>query len=239
MFFSGKRAALGAGFGLVAGAAIWSLSQTVSAALTAGVIASTAAVSEPFLAELRRRRASQGVGKGRIQPISDLEEFLPGSTGAPVQLERAGYEFGDTTVQDITILVLAAQAIDAKRVFEIGTFRGRTSMNLARNLSDDAQIYTLDLSDEEARAMGLTGRLLEGSDMTDVINPEAPSCVLDDTSLDPSLRQKITLLRGNSMTFDFSPYRKSIDFVFIDGGHTYEAVDSDTRNALAMVRPGD
>ena len=50
--------------------------------------------------------------------------------------------------------------------------------------------------------------------------------------------EKITQLFGDSTTFDFSPYSRSVDIVFVDGAHHYEAARSDSMNALQMVRPG-
>ena len=52
------------------------------------------------------------------------------------------------------------------------------------------------------------------------------------------VEKKIEQLLGNSLNFDFSPYFGKMDIVFIDGAHHYEAVKSDTANALKMVRPG-
>ena len=49
---------------------------------------------------------------------------------------------------------------------------------------------------------------------------------------------KIEQLWGNSLTFDFAPYERSIDLVFVDAAHHYEAVISDTKAALRMAKPG-
>jgi hypothetical protein len=49
---------------------------------------------------------------------------------------------------------------------------------------------------------------------------------------------KIHQLFGDSLTFDFSPYFSQADLVFVDGGHRYEVVSSDSANALRLVRPG-
>jgi predicted O-methyltransferase YrrM len=38
--------------------------------------------------------------------------------------------------------------------------------------------------------------------------------------------------------FDFSLYYNSIDFIFIDGAHTYKHTLSDSANALKMLRNG-
>lgn len=212
--------------------------STLTLALLAAVLAAGAVIWEPLLSRLRHARAKRGAGVSSMTSISDIEELLPGSAGGSVQFQPAGYGFGDTTVQDITLIVLAAQSIPARTVFEIGTFRGRTTLHLACNLAGDARIFTLDLGDEEARQMGLRDRLLAGSDMNLVVNEDEARPCFDDPAIDPAAKQKIERLRGNSTTFDFGPYRGAIDFVFIDGGHTYEVVESDTRHALEMIRPG-
>ena len=43
---------------------------------------------------------------------------------------------------------------------------------------------------------------------------------------------------GDSATFDFSPFEGSCDLVFVDGAHTADYVEIDTRTALRLVRPG-
>ena len=49
---------------------------------------------------------------------------------------------------------------------------------------------------------------------------------------------KIRQLLGNSLAYDFSQYAGRMDLVFVDGAHHYDAVVSDTKNGLAMLRPG-
>ena len=49
---------------------------------------------------------------------------------------------------------------------------------------------------------------------------------------------KIIRLAGDSLTFDFSPYHETMDFVFVDGNHESPWVEADTGHALEMARPG-
>ena len=44
--------------------------------------------------------------------------------------------------------------------------------------------------------------------------------------------KKITLLTGNSRTFNFGPGPESIDLIFVDGGHDLPTVTDDTANSL-------
>ena len=46
---------------------------------------------------------------------------------------------------------------------------------------------------------------------------------------------KIKILTANSLQFDFSPWKESINLAFIDGGHDVDTASSDTQNALMML----
>lgn len=46
---------------------------------------------------------------------------------------------------------------------------------------------------------------------------------------------KVKALTGNSITFDFSRWKDSIDLVFIDGGHDLATVKADTEHAMQIV----
>ncbi len=50
--------------------------------------------------------------------------------------------------------------------------------------------------------------------------------------------ERVIQLHGDSRSFDFTPYHKGMDFIFIDAGHTYEFVANDTAHAVKMLRPG-
>jgi hypothetical protein len=49
---------------------------------------------------------------------------------------------------------------------------------------------------------------------------------------------RIEQLYGDSGTFDFGAYYDRIDFVFVDGSHTYEYVINDSLHAMRMLRAG-
>ncbi len=46
------------------------------------------------------------------------------------------------------------------------------------------------------------------------------------------------MLEGNSLTFDSAPYHRSMDLVFVDGGHDRKTLAADTANAFRMARHG-
>jgi hypothetical protein len=63
---------------------------------------------------------------------------------------------------------------------------------------------------------------------------------LDPTISDPILADQIgaTRRKGHSMTFDFSACFGRRALVFIDGGHDYQTVASDSQNALKVLDSG-
>lgn len=124
-------------------------------------------------------------------------------------------------------MALITRALKPRKIFEIGTFRGRTALNFALNSCEECVIYTLDLP------AGEMGDTLAAADnrLTHMREPDADY-------RDSDVSHKIQQLYGDSATYDFSPYADNIDIVFVDGGHTYDLVVNDTKVALSMCRSG-
>jgi predicted O-methyltransferase YrrM len=130
-------------------------------------------------------------------------------------------------VSEAELLAICALVVqlNARRVFEIGTYDGRTTLAMARNVGPGAHVYTLNLppdfegahvpADDAALARVVpSGARFRGT-------PEAA---------------RITQLWGDSSAFDFSTFRGTMDLVFIDGAHTAEFVEGDTRTARSLIR---
>jgi hypothetical protein len=135
---------------------------------------------------------------------------------------------GGTSLLETMLIIAATRIVDSRRVFEIGTFLGSNTLNIALNLPDDAKVFTLDL--DEQHAVDLE-QLPEDAPLTKL--HLASQSALDFAGT--AVAGKISTLIGNSTTFDFSAWKRSIDFSFIDGGHDFETVKSDTENALELA----
>jgi len=133
---------------------------------------------------------------------------------------RAG---GSLTLLETMLLITAARVVKAEKAFEFGTFLGSTTLNLALNVA--GEVTTLDLEKaletQHADDAPLTAMHFQAAALDFEGSPAA---------------DRIRTLAGNSVTFDFTPFRRSFDLVFIDGGHDRETVESDTRNAFDLVR---
>jgi predicted O-methyltransferase YrrM len=134
-------------------------------------------------------------------------------------------------VDDYQRLVVSAlaQGLGCRTCFEIGTSSGRTSWMLAR-ADPQMQVFTLDLP-ENVRPEETEFAL--GADDCNFLR--TPSC--GHAFWNTPEAERITQLEGDSATFDFSPWRNTIDFVYVDGAHTYDYVRSDTENAFRLLSP--
>ena len=94
------------------------------------------------------------------------------------------------------------------KVFEFGVMRGGSLYHFFLNTKDNTQIYSLDINFSNIYPV-----------------------VLNVIKNNPRLK----LIEGDSTLFDESIYKNSIDFIFIDGGHDYKTVKSDTQKALTML----
>lgn len=122
---------------------------------------------------------------------------------------------GGSLPTDYLLLTALSKKLNKPTCFEIGTWRGESALNMARYAN---HVYTLNLSREEIKQFGFDDAYA---------NLQGYMC--KDNSL-------ITQLWGNSYTFDFSPYKKKNDLVFVDGDHHYTSVVNDTKIAFELIK---
>lgn len=160
----------------------------------------------------------------RPYQIFTLLDTVPGERIAHIKIPNRR----DLWLLETFILITAVRLVKAKRIFEFGTFFGSTTLNLALNSPANAEIFTFDLP--KAEALAATRNQPDFRVAGERLNhPEPDFAGFQEAG-------KIRPVLGNSRDFDFSPFNNSMDMVFIDGGHDYETVKSDTSNALAMLK---
>lgn len=146
---------------------------------------------------------------------------------------------GSLTLLEGAVLASLARLSGAKRLFEFGTYKGATSVLLAMNSGDDAQVITLDIPAEaldaiDARGQSSLASVANDRLLRDVRVQEGAPCV---ARAPAALQRRIRQILHDSMMFDVTPYRGAMDFIFIDGGHDYRTVVSDSEKAFAMAQP--
>ncbi len=186
----------------------------------------------------RWRRFSRSVrGKGdpflqktRLAEISWTR--LPLSRAPRVWEERK--ENGNVRISEVAILsAFAAACPDRTNLFEIGTFDGRTTLNLALSAPSGCRVHTLDLPPDQATRFAIA----EGE--RHMVDKPVPGSRYEKyRGAHPAEISRIFQHLGDSATFDYSPYRNSCSLVFVDGSHAYDYALSDTRAAMDIVREG-
>ena len=145
----------------------------------------------------------------------------------PVHLLEPYAVDGNVTVTELVVLASIARMYRPETIFEIGTFDGRTTLNLAAN-APDARVHTLDLPAGE-----ITGLAVKPGD-DKYINKQVSGARFGGTEYESRIVQHY----GDSATFDFSPFEGTIDLVFVDGAHSYDYVRNDSQIALKLLRRG-
>lgn len=132
------------------------------------------------------------------------------------EFEIPNYTFlgGGSLPTDMALLRAACEKFDSCRYFEIGTWRGESAINVVDLTSI---CHTLNLSEEEMRAMGLEESYIQLQGILSKVNED------------------IVHLYGNSAHFDFAGLNQKYDVIFIDGSHFYEDVLSDTKKVFAHL----
>ncbi|WP_428659598.1 class I SAM-dependent methyltransferase [Runella sp.] len=162
-----------------------------------------------------------------IIPKTDVLEINDNDKAAYEGVNECG--FGHITEFELKVICQIVQKYQPKHIFEIGTFEGRTTLNMALN-APDARILTLDLPAEE---LANTKMKIDKGEEAYVRKKQSGGRFLDHPA-----KKNINQLYGDSATFDFSPYYNFIDLMFVDGSHAYEYVLSDTDRALKLVKKG-
>lgn len=169
----------------------------------------------------------------RTGPRPDLPEVSVESLldGARVVVREPISADGNVTLLELLTLNALVARKQPRRVFEIGTFDGRTALNFAANTPAESIVYTLDLP----TAVAPSGAV-HADDLPFIARSQQG--IRGSRFHGEAEADRIRQLEGDSSEFDYTPYAGSVDFVFVDGSHAYGYVMSDSKAALYIAAPG-
>jgi predicted O-methyltransferase YrrM len=176
-------------------------------------------ISRPYLINLVLE--DQEVNKKKLLEKYDYPNGLPRIELSSLTDENNftvdPYTFleGGSLPTDYMLLCVLAEKIKDCSYFEIGTWRGESAANVSRYTKE---VFTLNLSDDQMRKKNLQEEYIKLLGFFSKGNP------------------KVKHLFGNSLEFNFEPWKKQCDLIFIDGDHHYEAVKKDTENSVSLMR---
>jgi predicted O-methyltransferase YrrM len=137
-------------------------------------------------------------------------------------------------ISELAILsALAAGCPEGASLFEIGTFDGRTTLNLALHSQPSCHVYTLDLPPDQATAFPVAP-----GERHMIDKPGSGRRYQRYQSTHPQTLSRIHQLYGDSATYDYSLHWETCGLVFVDGSHAYDYALADTRTALRLARRG-
>ncbi|NGX45968.1 MAG: hypothetical protein K940chlam2_01149 [Chlamydiae bacterium] len=160
-------------------------------------------------------------------PKVELLELL--SDTPKIQLQDFVSRDGNLTPAEL--LAIAAIVADRRpmNLVEIGTFDGNTTLQLALNAPEGAIVHTIDLPSGET----LTKEPVLSGDLKYILDEKKEQRKFEGKEAAVKIQQHF----GDSTAYDFSRFEE-VDFAFVDGGHTYECVKSDTENLLSILSKG-
>jgi predicted O-methyltransferase YrrM len=127
-------------------------------------------------------------------------------------------------------LCAIARFLGARKVFEIGTYDGNTTLNLAAKIPDDGCVTTDDLPQNWDRQFVYN----VPNNRWNVTDRNRIGIQFQGTNYEPRIRQVL----GDSAKLDRSQLDGPFDLIFIDGCHYRDYVKADTDNALRNIRAG-
>lgn len=154
----------------------------------------------------KRHRMSEGL------PVLDPSELFGKNYSEDIKIFT--FLDGGSLLTDVALLKCLARQFENCRYFEIGTWRGESAVNLADICRE---VFTLNLSEEEMKELGVPGETIAQQDMFSKDN------------------DSIVHLKGNSRHYNFAAIAKKFDLIFIDGSHHYEDVKNDTEKVFTHL----
>lgn len=162
---------------------------------------------------------------GSYLPVVKLDEIAEVQTEFRV-LRPADWG-GSMTITEISSLCHLVAARRPRKVLEVGSFRGLTTLNIAMN-APEAEIHTLDLP--------------PGFDPADTAFVTNDANIIEARGhyyyAGRDEASRVHQHYGDTATFDYEEIGGGVDFCLIDAAHSYEYVRNDTAKTLPLMCEG-
>lgn len=181
-------------------------------------------------AAARRYDELAGTGLAPKSPLEYMyaEGWAPRAVDEEARLAVGIHTGGGTKLDELAMLGMVTRILRPAKIFEIGTYMGRTTSVLRLNAEPHARVVTLDLPADCEYGVAAAG----GID-TDVvlIRTRRVGALLQQLGIAHACEQILC----DSLDFDPVPHRGSVELGFIDGAHSRRHVENDTAKMAVMM----
>ncbi len=166
-----------------------------------------------------------------VLPAVTVESIIAGTgdDDATLAIRATPQVARSISLHEALCLSVLMKRVNARHVFEFGTYRGVSTTQLALNLPPDGLVFTLDLPITDLN----TKFELDTIGEVEVVKDARKGDLIPG-----HLRPRIQFIAQDSALFDPAPYENLMDLVFVDGAHTAEYVKNDSEKGWRMLRSG-
>lgn len=169
----------------------------------------------------------------RIKTVKLSDIFPSRLEKGSIILENFLGHWGNISVEEVCKIALITKFIKPEKIFEFGTYNGMTILQLALNAPSTCTVYTLDLPINTSPQIPLSKiDILVAKHFKDKFGTKTGSYFKNRKDV------KIIQILQDSATFDPTPFKNSINLIFIDAAHDYKNKKKDTENAFFMLKKG-
>jgi len=127
--------------------------------------------------------------------------------------------------------ILSCLSKVSDNIFEFGTCSGKNTMLMALNSNKNSNIVSLTLNQNQSKKL-TSDKNDNNTSIKNIVNESNYEKFLFSGK---EIEKKIRVIFIDSRKFNTEEYLKKFDLIFIDGGHTYSVVESDSKKAFEML----
>ena len=132
---------------------------------------------------------------------------------------------------DYEAWIIASLSRISKNIFEFGTCSGKTTYLMALNSNKNSKITSITLDPDRVSSFSKKDK----DNKISFRNIKNESIYNKFLFFNSEEEKKINVIFQNSLDFNEEKFKKKMDLIFIDGGHTYSIIKSDTEKAFKMI----
>jgi hypothetical protein len=179
---------------------------------------------------LQRYDELMGIGLRAKNPVEFIyeQEWARRFAAERVELPVALHTSGGTRLDELLVLATVTRVLRPAKVFEIGTFLGRTTSVFVMNAPPSSRVISMDLP-VDIDVADATPSYLDTD--VELVKQRKVGALLHECELHSRYEQ----IYCDSLAFDPSPHASSVELGFIDGAHTLRYVENDTLKMATMM----